>query len=157
MQAKKSRPEAASSSYLQNSSRIDKPLPRGDRDELHFSSVSNCRDTRPMPRQARWSQFAGWLQQPRVSKSKDGLALIFATFGEPRRIDKAVTTCTALAFDLEAGHEPGSLHPEQPEALHHRLTTAGVAHVIWTTYSHKLEAPGFGWCCRYRNHSRHPI
>ncbi|MGE0048299.1 MAG: hypothetical protein AB7T01_05130 [Acidithiobacillus sp.] len=109
--------------------------------ELHFSTVQSCRDTRPVHRSATWGQFAGWLQRPRISNQKDGVALIFATFSAPHRSDRAVSACAALAFDLEAAHEPGSSHPEAPEALHQRLVASGVAHVLWTTFSHVPAAP----------------
>ncbi|MEL5848240.1 MAG: hypothetical protein U7M05_02610 [Candidatus Igneacidithiobacillus chanchocoensis] len=110
---------------------------------LIFSSVKHCRDTVPQRHDATWAQFADRLQHPVVRLQKDGVALIFAVFDTPSRKDEAVTACTALAFDIEQGHEPGSPLPLDPESLHNRLRDMRVAHVIWTTFSHVPEAPRY--------------
>ena len=112
-------------------------------DALTFSSVRNCRDIAPRQHQAAWGQFADWLRCPAVRAQKDGPALIFAVFGTPKRADCNVTACTALAFDVEQGHQPGDPMPPAPEQMHDRLQGMGAAHVVWTTFSHAPAAPRY--------------
>lgn len=108
-----------------------------------FSSVRNCRDTAPRQHQATWARFAEWLGHPAIRAQKDGLALIFATFKEPKRADCNVAACSAVAFDVEQGHQPGDPPPPAPEQMHDRLRGMRVAHVLYTTFSHLPEAPRY--------------
>ncbi len=112
-------------------------------DVLHFSTVRHCRDTIPQRHDTTWARFAELLKQPAIRPRKDGAALIFATFGTPSRKDANVTACTALAFDVEQGHEPGSPLPPDPEAMHNHLRDVQAAHVLWATFSHTPTAPRY--------------
>ena len=73
-----------------------------------------------------WEGFVGSLSH-RIGR-KEGPAVVFATFDEPRRLARHVTGITALALDVDEG--------ANVVEVYEKLLELRLAGVIWTTHSH---------------------
>lgn len=104
---------------------------------LQFATVPHLRAKQVKPAAMDWQAFTGHLEH-RIGP-KEGKAVVFATFDEPRRLARHVTGITALALDVDGGAIIVDAY--------RKLLELGLAGVIWTTHSHTEAAPRFRVVC----------
>lgn len=104
---------------------------------LQFATVPHLRAKQVKPASIEWLAFTDRLKH-RIGP-KEGPAVVFATFDEPRRLGRHVTGITALALDVDDGADV--------VATHEKLSELELAGVIWTTHSHTENAHRFRVVC----------
>lgn len=104
---------------------------------LQFATVPHLRAKQVKPAVMDWLAFTDRLKH-RIGP-KEGQAVVFATFDEPRRLGRHVTGITALALDVDDGADV--------VATREKLCELGLAGVIWTTHSHTEASHRFRVVC----------
>lgn len=114
-----------------------------------FSIVRGSWDTCPQLFRMAWPDLAERLARHDVGE-KDGTALICGLYNRPEqeeignngwRRTKYLAGRELIALDIE--QQEGGPPPPDPEIVANRMKLAYVAGVIWTTHSHKRDAPRY--------------
>lgn len=104
---------------------------------LCYATVPHLRAKQVQPTNTEWLTFIEHLKHR--TGPKEGPAVVFATFDEPRRLGRHVTGITALALDVDDGADVVEAYK--------KLSELGLAGVIWTTHSHTEAAHRFRVVC----------
>lgn len=108
-------------------------------ERIAFAVSQTVRTNRVTTHQARWPSLAKAITRHDVRSGKDGCAVVFALMREPARRADNVLHVTCAALDIDGGTTP----PPPPQVAVARLQALGVAASVWTTHSHKPDAPRY--------------
>lgn len=108
-------------------------------ERVAFAVSQTVRTNRVTTHQARWPVLAKAITRHDARSGKDGTAVVFALMREPVRRADNVLHVTCAALDIDGGTAP----PPPPQVAVARLQALGVAAAVWTTHSHKPDAPRY--------------
>lgn len=109
-------------------------------DRIRASAYQSSHDAIGQRVEIEWSRLAARLQQ-HVEGEKDGPALAFGWFAG-RRLANNLLLRSAIALDIETDPATGVVPPE-PSAVADALHAMRRAAIVYTTHSHKADAPRY--------------
>ena len=105
--------------------------------EIDFAIGTTVRSNALTLHRAPWPKLAAWLTKHRPRAEKDGRVIVFAQLSEPVRRASNVRAVTAAALDVDGK----TAAPMPPDEAIGRLKALGSAAALWTTHSHRRDAP----------------